>query len=505
VSVAAVRTPAEYENRLQRYLFERSEEGRAVRVGEKEISEQAAIVARYGDLFSRAQLEALRDAEVAAAGEERERLYRLRKTCEGGLVTAELAERDDALENAILAARVTFKGEEMPLRTAQARLAVLESYRDRDELGAIHAEASAVFNPERLELVRAAAELEADLSGELDHVRRSEEEKGVSLDELEQALAAAGAASAGRWQTLRERWFERLLGPECEELPTSSHVSYMRRLSPLDRIYTKERAVEVCLATLDSLGFALADERNIRLDLDDRPQKSPRACVIASDPPAVVHLITRAQGGLHDYQAFLHEAGHALHYAGCDPALSYTFRKLARDHALTEIYSYILEAISREPGWHAEHFGLDDEQAAANAEATTFLEALLYRRYTAKLQFELDFWSRFDDDGGTPVGYSERLTGATGVRYRSDAYLSDMDSGFYSADYLRAWIRSAQLRAFLLREVGEDWWRRAETGDHLRALFREGTRPSSEAIAARLGFDPLDTGPLLADLAGSHG
>jgi riboflavin biosynthesis pyrimidine reductase len=501
VSVAAVRTPAEYENRLQRYLFERSEEGRAVRVGEKEVSEQAAIVGRYGDLFSRAQLEALRDAEAAASGEERERLYRLRKTCEGGLVTAELAERDDALENAVLAARLTFKGEEMPLRTAQARLAVLDSYRDRDELGAIQAGASAVFNPERLGLVRATAELEADLSGEPDHVRRSEEEKGVSLDELEQALAAAGAASAERWQTLRDRWFERLLGPDREELPASSHVSYMRRLSPLDRIYTKERAVEICLTTLDRLGFALAGERNIRLDLDDRPQKSPRACVIASDPPAVVHLITRAQGGLHDYQAFLHEAGHALHYAGCDPALPYTFRRIARDHALTEIYSYILEAISREPGWHAEHFGLADEQAAENAEATTFLEALLFRRYTAKLQFELDFWSRFDEDGGTPDGYSERLTTATGIRYRSDAYLSDMDAGFYSADYLRAWIRSAQLRAFLLREVGEDWWRRAETGDHLRALFREGTRPSSEELAARLGFEPLDTGPLLEDLA----
>ena len=108
----------------------------------------------------------------------------------------------------------------------------------------------------------------------------------------------------------------------------------------------------------------------IRLDLDDRPQKSPRACVIASDPPNVVHLITRAQGGLHDYQAFLHEAGHALHYAGVDPALPYTFRKISRDHALTEIYSYIVEAISREPGWHAEHFGLADEQAAENAEAT---------------------------------------------------------------------------------------------------------------------------------------
>ena len=66
MSVAAVRTPAEYESRLQRYVFERSEEGRAVRVGEKEISEQAAIVARYADLFTREQLDALRAAEAEA-------------------------------------------------------------------------------------------------------------------------------------------------------------------------------------------------------------------------------------------------------------------------------------------------------------------------------------------------------------------------------------------------------------------------------------------------------
>jgi hypothetical protein len=224
--------------------------------------------------------------------------------------------------------------------------------------------------------------------------------------------------------------------------------------------------------------------------------------VIASDPPAVVHLITRAQGGIHDYQAFLHEAGHALHYAGVDPSLAYTFRKLSRDYALTEIYSYILEAITREPGWHAEHFGLDDRTAADNAEATVFVEAFLYRRYTAKLQFELAFWSRFGDDRGTPDGYSELLTDATGIRYRPDGYLADMDAGFYSADYLRAWIRSAQLRHHLEREVGEDWWRSPKSGERLRELFREGTKPSSEEIAARLGFEPLDTRPLVSELAG---
>ena len=49
-----------------------------------------------------------------------------------------------------------------------------------------------------------------------------------------------------------------------------------------------------------------------------------------------------------------------------------------------------------------------------------------------------------------------------------------MDAGFYSADYLRAWIRHAQLRAHLIAEVGEDWWRRRETGESCAELFARG-------------------------------
>jgi hypothetical protein len=500
VSVTAVRTPADYEERLARYLFDRSEEGRAVRVGEKETSEQAAIVERYRDLFSSGQVDVLRAAEEAASGDERELLYRLRKTCESGIISAELAAREDELENRVLAARVSWGGEELPLRTAQAKLAVLTDYRDRDELGSLANAVNAGFNDDRRELLAAGEALEAELSGEPDPVARSAEEKGISLHELERVLDAASRASADVYARMRERWFDTLLGPERDELPTSNHTSYLRRLSPLDKTYTKDRAVPVCIATLAALGLDLDRMPGIRLDLDDRPQKSPRACVIASDPPRVVHLITRAQGGLHDYQALLHEAGHALHYAGVDPELPYTFRKLSRDHALTEIYSYILEAISREPAWHAEHFGLSDAEAEENATATVFLEALLFRRYTAKLQFELEFWGRFGEDGGTSGGYAERLTSATGIRYPAENYLSDMDSGFYSADYLRAWIRSAQLRRHLIHEVGEDWWRRPETGERLLELFREGTRPTSEEIASRIGYEPFDTGPLLHEL-----
>jgi hypothetical protein len=61
-------------------------------------------------------------------------------------------------------------------------------------------------------------------------------------------------------------------------------------------------------------------------------------------------------------------------------------------------------------------------------------------------------------------------------------------------------VRCAQLRSHLIDTIGVDWWHSPETGDLLRDLFREGTGPSSEDIAGRLSFDPLDTGPLVEQL-----
>jgi hypothetical protein len=51
-----------------------------------------------------------------------------------------------------------------------------------------------------------------------------------------------------------------------------------------------------------------------------------------------------------------------------------------------------------------------------------------------------------------------------------------------------------------VQEVGEDWWCNPRAGDILRDLFCEGTKPSTEEIAARIGFAPLDTAPLIAEL-----
>ena len=309
-------------------------------------------------------------------------------------------------------------------------------------------------------------------------------------------LSEASDGSTGR-SARCARWFERLLGAERDDDASRAPQRYMRRLSPLEATYTKERAVEVCMATLSKLGFDLGATTNIKLDLDDRPQKSPRACVIAWDPPRVVHLITRAQGGLHDYQAFLHEAGHALHYAGVDPSLPYAFRRLSRDHALTEIYSYILEAISREPGWHPAISDLDDETARERG-GDDFLEALLFRRYVAKLRFELDFWSRFDEVGARPTATRRASPPRPG-----SATTATPTSRTWTPGSTRPTTCAPGPLGAAPPYLSE---RSARTGGATRRPASACANSSSRGRGHRarrsphrIGFDPLDTGPLLHD------
>ena len=102
----------------------------------------------------------------------------------------------------------------MPLRAAQAKLAVLTAYADREELGDLAVESSAKLNDDRLELLQAIESLSADISGEPDPVARSEDEKRISLRQLAEVLADAVALLDETYATQREKWFERLLGPE---------------------------------------------------------------------------------------------------------------------------------------------------------------------------------------------------------------------------------------------------------------------------------------------------
>jgi hypothetical protein len=124
----------------------------------------------------------------------------------------------------------------------------------------------------------------------------------------------------------------------------------------------------------------------------------------------------------------------------------------------------------------------------------------MYRRYIAKLKAEFAFFRQHEQKGEAALGdgriYARTLTEHTGFIYQPVNYLFDMDGGFYSADYLRAWVGEAQLSEHLQKSFGPRWWGDKKAGRFLVDLWRSACTQEAEPVLAELGCQPLDTSAL---------
>ncbi len=474
-------------------------DGHKVVVGLQSESHFADIYARYAHLFTRDQLDALGEARDAASSEgERERLNRLWFEAADGLAAADVVDAAQTLFNDRLAWRTEFDGEQVSINALGAMIAAEASYDRREQLYERMCAADEEFAERDVELDARSQELRTDVFG-LDGERGiANARMGIDVSEFSRKVTDVSDRTAAAYDQQAATLFPELLGTD-DPHPSRAHAAYLRSLHPWDHVYSRERMVDVCNATVRELGFDLDRIPTIRPDLEDRPEKDPRACVIPVRVPEEVYLVVRPTGGITDYQAFLHEAGHALHFGLTDSTLPLEQRYLSPDNALTEIYSYVVERITHEPLWHQRHFGMSREDAERVCAQTRFVDASLYRRYGAKLAYELLFWAD-PRDQANPQRYATMLSDATRMTYPTSQFASDMDAGLYAADYLRAWRTSAQVIAWLRREHGEEWFCSGAAAEFLRELFVQGTAPTNEQVSLQIGSSPDDFEDLAAQL-----
>jgi hypothetical protein len=492
-----VLAPTEFADAIERYYNEAYEDARQVIVGLKEQSQEAEIYARHSHLFTTGQLEALASARESATDErEQEMLRRLWFEAASAVAAADVVQASQDLTNDRLAWRTTWDGEEVSYNTVQALLTAEPDYDRREQLYELICQADEEFAPRELDLAVTSQKLRSEVFGLDGEIAIAEGRMQLDLRALSNQLSDLASRTTADYDSRCEEIFPLLLGRD-ETVPSRGQSSWIRSLHIYDDIYTKERMVDVCERTVAELGFPLDKCPTILPDLEDRPQKSPRACVIPVRVPEEVHLVVRPTGGITDYQAFLHEAGHALHYGLASADLPFELRFISPDHALTEIWSYVVERITHIPAWHERHFGVDRETAERVCAHVRFIDATLYRRYAAKLQYELEFWGD-PANPKNPERYAMLLSNATHMRYPTSQYVSDMDAGLYAADYLRAWRTSEQVLLWLEREFGEDWFCNGKAGDWLRSMFAQGTTPTNEDVSRQIGgspdnFDALQT------------
>ena len=364
----------------------------------------------------------------------------------------------------------------------------------RHELDEAWRAACAAMNPQRAERHRAMLELAPEL--ELgDYVELWDNLRGLNLARLTTQMTELLASTADFYRdTLRDALAEHSL---TAETAWKVDLGYVFRGPEFDTHFPRERLLPTLVATLRGLGFDLEDQRNIKLDLEPRPAKSPRAFCAAISIPDDVRLVLQPMGGHRDYQTLLHEAGHAEHFGNVDPALPFGFKWLG-DSSVTEGYAFLLNYLTTDPLWLRQQLDVGDP--GEYLRFALFQKLYMLRRYATKLLYEPEL-HRAPEPDPLAERYAELFTEHLLVRYFPEEYLSDVDDAFYAAQYLRAWTFEAQLREYLKKEYDEEWFRSPRAGRFLRdELWRQGQKYTADELVRFMGYDELDPSLMLAEI-----
>jgi hypothetical protein len=297
------------------------------------------------------------------------------------------------------------------------------------------------------------------------------------LDDLAQQCRNFLQSTETLWEDAGDRFFRSRIGVGLGEIERWDVTRVWRGVT-WDSAFPKERMLPALEATLGDLGVDLHAQRNVELDLEDRPNKSPRAFCVPIEVPERVILVIKPQGGPDDWRALFHEAGHTEHFAHTSPSLTVEERRLG-DNAVTEGWAMLLEHLTIDPVWLDRRLDFPRPHEFSAEGATQLL--WLLRRYCAKLLYEIEFHAAADVATMRPR-YVELLGDALKVNPSDTDYLADIDDGFYASNYLRAWAFEAQLRAFLREKFGNAWFTREDAGSLIRELWSEGQKPTADEI-----------------------
>src|SRR6185437_8406068 len=100
--------------------------------------------------------------------------------------------------------------------------------------------------------------------------------KGIDLGALERQTQAFSDATAGRYRELVEPQLRSQLGIGFDRLRRSDLPAFFRA-GGFDSIFPADRLVPAFGSTLAGLGINLHAQPNVTLDIEQRPNKSPRA------------------------------------------------------------------------------------------------------------------------------------------------------------------------------------------------------------------------------------
>ncbi len=341
-------------------------------------------------------------------------------------------------------------------------------------------------SPLRLEILQREKETIESMNVAASYNESFEAVTGISLNGLASQCEQFLRDTQAMWDETLRGYLRSVLGITPKEARRADALALFRA-SEFDDAFPAREMESAVRRQVTELGIDPGAGERIRYDIGEREGKSARAFCAPVRVPDEVYLVLRPHGGQNDYNALLHELGHALHFAYASPDLPFEFRWLG-DNSVTESYAMLFDHRMQDAGWLARYTQLGKNRVGEFLRRAGFEELHFLRRYCAKLIYEIALYGGDVPWSSLPDLYVSKLSEATGFEYRPvDAFI-DIDPRFYSARYLRAWQLQSGLNEYLTGRFDFDWHRNPAAGPWIVGdLFAAGQRDTADEIADRIG------------------
>jgi hypothetical protein len=322
---------------------------------------------------------------------------------------------------------------------------------------------------------------------------------GIDLSALRDECIAFLRDTQSMWDEVAASVVKRVLNMNLREMSRADALALFRARE-FDQFFPARDMESAIRGQVAEMGIESGADGRIVFDTGEREGKRSRAFCSPVKVPDEVYLVLRPHGGQTDWNTFLHEYGHALHFAYMRPDLPMEFRFMG-DNSVTEGFAMLFDHLMQDAGWLKRYTGLEKNTSPAFLRSAGFEELHFLRRYCAKFIYETHLYGGDPSWDALPDLYVELLTKATSFQYSpADAFV-DVDPRYYSARYLRAWQHQALLTETLVERYDADWWRNPRCGPWMiESLFGEAQRELAHEQALRVSGKTLSFAPLVRSI-----
>src|SRR6185503_16628524 len=411
------------------FMVELSREYYLAHSGQKASAELQPIYEKYAAILGPDALRmVLEQFEGSASGGEEQRGLRL--------LTDWLAESQSSRELAPLEEReIDWEGSaivrlpdgrEVEYQRVAIELANTTDVRERHAMDAARAKlVGRELAPMRRERFQREREITEELELADGYNGTFEKLSGVSLEALRAECDAFVSETQAMWDDVLPDFLRARLGLTPAEATRADALALLRA-KEFDQYFPPVSMESSIRRQVLDMGMDPTANGRVIFDTGEREGKRSRAFCAPVRVPEEVYLVMRPHGGQTDWNTFLHELGHALHFAYMRPNLAFEYRWLG-DNSVTEGYAMLFDHLMQDGGWLTRYTALGAPTVAAFLRSGGFEELHFLRRYAAKLSYEIDLYGGGVSWSALPDLYVSRLTAATTFRYDAADAFVDVD------------------------------------------------------------------------------